>query len=65
MKKKGNGMQRITVRLQPNQMLVMDELRTALGVSYSKLVRTIILNFLTENEERLERIIDKANEKDK
>ena len=65
MKKKGNGMQRITVRLQPNQMLVMDELRTALGVSYSKLVRTIILNFLTENEERLERIINKANEKDK
>lgn len=65
MKKKGNGMQRITVRLQPNQMLVMDELRNALGVSYSKLVRTIILNFLTENEERLERIIDKANEKDK
>lgn len=65
MKKKGNGMQRITVRLQPNQMLVMDELRTALGVSYSKLVRTIILNFLTENEDRLERIIDKANEKDK
>lgn len=58
MEKKDKGMQRITVRLNPNQMLVMQELTSALGVSYSQLIRTIILHFLTENEERLERIIE-------
>lgn len=56
---KKKTMPRLTVRLSPNQMQVLYELTKALGVTYSQLVRAIILNFLTVNEERLERIIDK------
>lgn len=61
MDKKKNIMPRLTVRLNPNQMLVLDELTEALGVSHSQLVRAIILDFITQNEERLETII--ANKK--
>lgn len=59
--KKKNIMPRLTVRLNPNQMLVLDELTEALDVSHSQLVRAIILDFITQNEERLETII--ANKK--
>ncbi len=61
MDKKKNIMPRLTVRLNPNQMLVLDELTEALDVSHSQLVRAIILDFITQNEERLETII--ANKK--
>ena len=64
MNKQDKGMQRITVRLNPNQMLVLNELTEALNVSYSQLVRTIILDFLSKNEERLEQIIIKSKEKE-
>lgn len=63
MEKKKNTMPRMTLRLKPNQMLVLDELADALGVSHAQLVRAIVLDFLTQNEERLERIITK-NKKD-
>ena len=63
MEKKKNTMPRMTLRLKPNQMLVLDELAEALGVSHAQLVRAIVLDFLTQNEERLERIITK-NKKD-
>lgn len=49
--------QRITVRLTENQMQVLSELTTALNTSYSMLVRSIVCDFLTKNEEQLERII--------
>ena len=39
-------------------MLVLGELSTALNVSISVLLRAIVLDFLTRNEQRLERIID-------
>ena len=64
MNKKKNTMPRLTVRLNPNQMLVLDELTAALDVSHSQLVRAIILDFLTQNEDRLEKIIEnKTKEK--
>ena len=39
-------------------MLVLGELSTALNVSISVLLRAIVLDFLTRNQERLDRIID-------
>lgn len=50
--------ERITVRLHPNQMLCLKELTEGLDTSISCLVRTIIGDFLTKHEERLERIIN-------
>ena len=49
--------QRITVRLTENQMQVLSELTSALDTSYSMLVRSIVCDFLTRNEDQLERII--------
>lgn len=57
-------MPRLTVRLTPNQMLVLNELVEALNVSHSQLVRAIVLDFITHNEERLEKIIQDKNKKD-
>lgn len=51
--------QRITVRLTENQMLVLSELVDALDTSYSMLVRSIVADFLTKNEQQLENIIIK------
>lgn len=52
---------RITVRLTPNQMQCLNELSSGLDTSLSLLVRTIISDFLTRNEETLNRIIDGKN----
>lgn len=49
---------KLSVRLTNNQMLVLGELSTALNVSISVLLRAIVLDFLTRNQERLDRIID-------
>lgn len=56
MKGNGNRKERITVRLSPNQMQVLKELKEGLHTSYSMLVRTIICDFITKNEDVLERI---------
>lgn len=50
---------RLTIRLSQNQQLVLDEMVEALDTSYSLLVRTIIGSWLTQNEEYIERIIEK------
>ena len=52
---------RITVRLSPNQMQCLQELSTGLDTSLSLLVRTIISDFITRNEDTLNRIIDGKN----
>lgn len=57
MKKNPTRKERITIRLSPNQMQCLKELTTSLNTSYSLLVRTIISDFLTRNENTLERII--------
>ena len=49
---------RITVRLTESQMQVLSELTQALDTSYSMLVRSIVCDFLTRNENQLERIIE-------
>lgn len=56
---------KISVRITPNQSLVLGELSQALNTSYSLLVRTIIGSWLAQNEEYLYHLIDKKNlEKD-
>lgn len=50
-------MDKITIRLSPRQLQVLDELKQKLGCNYSLLIRTMVGDFLTRNEERLERLI--------
>ena len=57
MSKSCNRKERVTVRLTPYQMQCLKELSTNLNTSYSLLIRSIIGNFLTQNEQALERII--------
>lgn len=57
MSKSCNRKERVTVRLTPYQMQCLKELSTNLNTSYSLLIRSIIGNFLQQNEEALERII--------
>lgn len=54
----GASNKKLSVRLTDNQMVVLSDLSTSLDVSISVLLRAIVLDFLTRNEERLERIID-------
>ena len=55
--KRGKMLDKITIRLNPNQRLVLDELKQKFGCNYSLLIRTIISDFLTRNEEYLDRMI--------
>ena len=57
MSKSPNRKERVTVRLNCYQMQCLKELSTSLNTSYSLLIRSIIGNFLQQNEEALERII--------
>lgn len=60
-----NKKERVSVRITGNQELVLDELCGALGTSYSMLIRTIIGSWITENEERIYKLIDRKRlEKD-
>lgn len=58
-KKNKSSMPRLTVRLNPNQMQVLYELTDALGATYSQLIRAIILDFLSKNEDLLEGVIER------
>lgn len=52
-----NKNEKISIRLTPYQGQVLSELSKALNTSISMLVRSIVGDFITRNEERLERII--------
>lgn len=56
---KGTRKERITIRLTPYQMQCLKELTASLNTSYSLLVRSIIGDFLTKNQEALDRITTK------
>ena len=51
-------MEKITLRLKPGQYQILTELRDALGCSIATIIRAIIGDFLTKNDETLERIIE-------
>ena len=57
MSKSCNRKERVTVRLNCYQMQCLKELSASLNTSYSLLIRSIIGDFLSRNEETLERII--------
>lgn len=48
---------KISVRLTNNQMQILGELKDRLGCSYSTMIRSMVLNFLTVYEHELEEII--------
>ena len=48
---------RLSCRLTPNQLQVLGELSEVLNAPISVILRAIVLDFLTKNEDRLERII--------
>jgi predicted transcriptional regulator len=50
---------KVTIRISPNQEQVLNEMATALDTSYSMLIRTIIGNWLSTNEEHIYRTIDR------
>lgn len=50
---------RISIRLSENQELVLKEMSDVLDTSISMLIRTIVGDWLTKNEEYIYRIIDK------
>lgn len=64
MSKGCNRKERVTVRLTSYQMQCLKELSESLNTSYSLLIRSIIGNFLQQNEETLERIITKKQKED-
>ncbi len=58
-------MDHVTVRLKPNQYLVLKEMSESLETPISMLIRTIIYSWLTTNEDAVYRLIDKKKlEKD-
>lgn len=58
-------MDHISVRLKPNQYLVLTELSEVLDTSISMLVRTMVGSWLCEHENDIYRIIDRKKlEKD-
>lgn len=50
---------KVSVRLSPWQEQVLHEMSETLGVGYSMLIRTIVGNWLTVNEEYVYRLMDK------
>ena len=51
--------EKISIRITPNQSLVLAEMSEALGCSYSMMIRTIVGDWIAKNEEYIYRIIDK------
>lgn len=50
-------MDKLTIRLKPGQSQVINELTEALGCSTAIVIRAIVSDFLTRNEDILEHII--------
>lgn len=50
--------EKISIRITPHQSLVLQEMCQAFGTSYSMLIRTIIGDWLTHNEEYIYHLID-------
>ena len=57
----GTAKPRLTIRLTPNQRMVIEELAKALSTNESTLIRTIVGSWLTENEDYLQDLIDRKN----
>lgn len=51
--------ERISIRITPNQELVLKEMSEALNTSISMMIRTILGDWIVKNEEHIYRIIDR------
>ena len=51
--------EKISIRITPNQSLVLAEMSEALGCTYSMMIRTILGDWIAKNEEYIDRIIDR------
>lgn len=61
----GGKKERISIRITPNQELVLKEMSEALNTSISMMIRTILGDWITKNEDYIYKIIDKKKmEKD-
>lgn len=56
---------RVSIRLQPRQLQVLEELSEVLNAPISIMIRAIILDWLTRNDETIERIITGEKEYNK
>lgn len=56
-----NKKPRLTIRLTPNQSLVIEELTQALHTNASTLIRTIIGDWLIKNEDFIYDMIERRN----
>lgn len=53
-----NKREKVSIRITPHQSLVLQEMSQALNTTYSMLVRCIIGDWLTKNEEYVYKLID-------
>ncbi|MEE3491166.1 MAG: hypothetical protein VZR10_09870 [Methanobrevibacter sp.] len=60
----GKRSDKISIRITPNQSLVLAEMSQALGTTYSMLIRTILGDWITKNEDYIDRIIEKKRNED-
>lgn len=62
----GKRSDKISIRITPNQSLVLAEMAKALDTTYSMLIRTILGDWISKNEEYIDKLIDrKRNAADK
>lgn len=59
----GNKGTKISIRITPNQSLVLAEMSQALDTTYSMLIRTILGDWIAKNEDYIERIIERKTMK--
>ena len=51
--------EKISIRITPNQSLVLAEMSEALNCTYSMMIRTILGDWIAKNEEYIDRVIDR------
>lgn len=56
--------EKVTIRLTPYQVQVLEELRDKLGCSFSLIIRTIVGSWLTTNEEIIEGVLTREDNND-
>ena len=54
-----NKKDRVSIRITPNQTLVLKEMSEALGTSTSMMIRVILGDWIAKNEEYIYKIIDR------
>lgn len=60
----GKRSDKISIRITPNQALVLSEMSQALDTTYSMLIRTIIGDWIAKNEEYIDNLIERKRNAD-